>query len=93
MSDFKWQMQERIDQGMSPDAAYADTRESYLGAADDLRTRAKEAGYRNPLVAPYFCQTCHWSDTAHPREECATGFIPGDPEKVRAWNRSIGWEF
>lgn len=42
MSDFKWQMQERIDAGMNPDAAYEATRESYLDAADRKRKEWKE---------------------------------------------------
>jgi len=42
MSDFKWQMQERIDAGMNPDAAYEATRESYLDAADQKRKEDKE---------------------------------------------------
>lgn len=46
MSDFKWEMQQRIDQGMNPDQAYEATRESYADAADLARKRAKEEGPR-----------------------------------------------
>lgn len=35
MSDFKWEMQERIDAGMNPDAAYEATRDSYAAAYDN----------------------------------------------------------
>lgn len=93
MSDFKDRMIEATERGWASEAgAYEYVREAYFSAWDDMRTRAKEAGYRNPLVAPYFCQTCHWSENAHPREECATGFLPGDPEASRAHNRRIGWD-
>lgn len=44
MSDFKWEMQQRIDQGMNPDQAYHATRESYADAADLARKRRKEDG-------------------------------------------------
>lgn len=33
--DFKWEMQERIDAGMSPDMAYEETRDFYAGAYDN----------------------------------------------------------
>lgn len=93
MSDFKDSMIEAVERGQTTESgAYAYVMDAYLGAADDLRTRAKEAGYRNPLVAPMFCQTCHWNENAHPREACATGFVPGDPEAYRAHNRRIGWD-
>lgn len=42
MSDFKWEMQQRVDAGMSPDAAYEATRDSYADAADLQRKRRKE---------------------------------------------------
>ena len=42
MSDFKWEMQERIDRGMNPDDAYHATREAYADAADLERKRRKE---------------------------------------------------
>lgn len=42
MSDFKWEMQERIDAGMSPDEAYNATRDSYADAADLRRKQRKE---------------------------------------------------
>ena len=32
--DFKWEMQERIDAGMSPDAAYNATRDSVAAISD-----------------------------------------------------------
>jgi len=35
MSDFKWEMQQRVDAGMSPDAAYNATRDSYAAAYDN----------------------------------------------------------
>lgn len=35
MSDFKWEMQERIDQGMSPDDAYNATRDAHAEAWDN----------------------------------------------------------
>ena len=44
MSDFKWEMQERIDRGMNPDEAYHATREAYADAADLARNRRKEEG-------------------------------------------------
>lgn len=88
----KDRMIEAVERGHATEAGVYDyVMEAYLGAADDLRTRAKEAGYRNPLAAPYFCTTCHWSESAHPREECDT-FTPGDPETYRAHNRRIGWD-
>ena len=59
------------------------------GAADDYRTRLKEAGWGNPLVAPYFCEHCHWSENAHPRDDCP-GFQPGDPDEVRRQNVAKG---
>ena len=58
---------------------------------DAWRDRAKEHGYRNPLVAPYFCTTCHWSENAHPRDACPTGFVPGDPSDVERRNRELGF--
>ena len=33
--DFKWEMQERIDRGMSPDQAYNATRDSYAAFYDN----------------------------------------------------------
>lgn len=93
MSDFKDRMIEAVEHGWTTEeGSYEYVREAYLGAADDLRTRAKEAGYRNPLVAPMFCQTCHYSENAHPHERCSTGFIPGDAEAAREHNRRIGWD-
>ena len=35
MSDFKWEMQERIDAGMSPDDAYEATRGAYFDIFDN----------------------------------------------------------
>jgi hypothetical protein len=49
MSDFKWEMQERIDGGMSPDDAYEATRGSYLDIFD---TRDKFGG---PSCGPNGC--------------------------------------
>lgn len=93
MTDIKDMMIEAVERGWATESgAYEHVTESLASAADDLRTRAKEAGYRNPLAAPFFCQTCHWSENAHPRDECPTGFIPGDPEEYRAHNRRIGWD-
>jgi hypothetical protein len=68
-----------------------DDYDALLDAADIARKQAQEAGYRNPLVAPYFCVTCRYSENAHPRDECPTGFVPGDPEAVRAENRRRGF--
>ena len=83
---------EAVERGWATEYGAAEhVRESLAGAADDLYKRAKENGYRNPLVAPMFCTTCHWSENAHPRDECPTGFIPGDPEEVRAANRRRGF--
>lgn len=48
MSDFKWEMQERIDAGMNPDEAYHATREAYADAADLARKARKE----NPPDSP-----------------------------------------
>lgn len=88
----KTRMVEAVERGeTTPDGAYEHVRKSLADAADDARTRAKEQGYRNPLVAPMFCQTCHYNDNAHPRLECSTGFIPGDPEAVRAANVRLGF--
>lgn len=92
--DFKDRMIEAEERGWAtPADSYEFVLDSYLGAADDMRTRAKEAGYRNSLVTAMFCQTCHWSENAHPRALCDTGFIPGDPEETRAHNRRMGWDF
>lgn len=85
-------MIEAVERGWTTEAgAYEHVRESLAGAADDLRTRAKEAGYRNPLVASMFCITCHYNDNAHPHPRCPTGFIPGDPAEVEAANRRLGF--
>jgi len=35
MSDFKWEMQERIDRGMNPDDAYYSTRDAYADIYDN----------------------------------------------------------
>lgn len=92
MSDFRDKMIEAVEHGQATDAtAYEYVRESYADAYDDWHTRAKEAGYRNPLVVPMFCQTCHHSDNAHPRDECPTGFIPGDVEEAHRHNERIGF--
>lgn len=48
MSDFKWEMQERIDRGMNPDEAYHATREAYADAADLERKRRKEEFHCDP---------------------------------------------
>ena len=48
--DFKWEMQERIDGGMSPDAAYEATRGSYLDIFDN---RDKFVG--GPSCGPNGC--------------------------------------
>lgn len=90
--DIKEAMTEAVERGWATESgAYEHARESLADAADNARTRAKEQGYRNPLVAPMFCQTCHWSENAHPREECLTGFTPGDPKTVRAANARLGF--
>lgn len=90
--DTKDAMIEAVERGWATESgAYAHVRESLAGAADDLYKRMKEQGYRNPLVAPYFCTTCHWSEKAHPRDECPTGFVPGNPESVRSANRRRGF--
>lgn len=92
MSDFKDRMIEAVERGWATETgAYDFVAGQYAGAADDARTRAKEAGYRNPLVADMFCTTCHYTENAHPHERCSTGFVPGDPEAVRAYNASIGF--
>lgn len=92
MSDIKDSMIEAIERGWaSPSDAYGFVVDRYLGGADDALKRAKEAGYRNPLVADMFCTTCHVTENGHPREDCSTGFIPGDPELVRAHNASLGF--
>lgn len=88
----KDQMIKAVERGFTDEnGAYDHVRDSVLDAADLAYKEMKEDGYRNPLVAPYFCTTCHYSDNAHPRSECSTGFIPGDPEKVRAENRRRGF--
>jgi len=90
--DFKDQMIERVERGWSTDAtAYDDVRDAMLDAADVAYKQAKENGYRNPLVAPYFCVTCRYSENAHPRPECETGFVPGDADAVREQNRRRGF--
>jgi len=92
MTDIKDMIVEAVERGWATESgAYEHVRESLADAADDARTRAKEQGYRNPLVAPYFCVTCHWSESAHPREGCSTGFMPRDPEEVRAANKRLGY--
>ena len=92
MSDFKDQMIEAVERGRtSEEGAYQFVRASWADAGDMLYTRMKEAGYRNPLVADMFCTTCHTTENGHPNERCSTGFIPGDPEKVREYNRSLGF--
>lgn len=69
------------------------TADAALNAADEWRTRAKENGWRNPYVASFFCTTCHWSENAHPRAECSTGFVPGKADEVSRHNREIGFDF
>ena len=49
MSDFKWEMQERIDGGMNPDEAYEATRGSYLDIFDN---RDK---FNSPCCGPNGC--------------------------------------
>lgn len=92
MSDFKEEMIQAVESGYTTEAdSYEYVRESYASAYDDWHTRAKEAGYRNPLVAPMFCQTCHYNESPHPRPECPTGFIPGDVEAAHIHNEKIGF--
>lgn len=83
-----------LDEGwVTETETYELAAESYLDQIDEWRTRAKENGYRNPLVAPLFCVTCNWSENAHPRPECFTGFIPGKVEDVIARNKRLGFDF
>lgn len=92
MSDFKDRMIEAVERGettMENAAGYVT--DQYLAAADEWRDRFKEAGGRNPLVVPMFCQTCHYNEGAHPRDECPTGFIPGDVEAAHDHNERIGF--
>jgi len=92
MPDFKDQMIEAVDRGWTTEAdAYQFVTDSYSVNADMLYTRMKEQGYRNPLAAPYFCQTCHYGENSHPHERCATGWLPGDPDAVREANRKMGF--
>ncbi len=90
--DFKDQMIEAVERGWTtPGESYGFVADRYAGAADDLYTRMKEEGYRNPLVADLFCTTCHTTENGHPNDRCSTGFIPGDPEDVRNQNRARGF--
>ena len=92
MSDMKDRMIESVERGWATEStSYDFVAGQYAAAADDLYTRMKEAGYRNPLVADMFCQTCHYSGPHEASERCSTGFIPGDPEAVRAHNASLGF--
>jgi len=92
MPDFKDQMIEAVDRGWTTEAdAYQFVTDSYSRNADDLYKQMKENGYRNPLVAAYFCTTCHMNDVAHPNDRCPTGFVPGDPDAVREANRKMGF--
>lgn len=92
MSDFKEEMIEAVERGeTSEEGAYQYVSVNWVGVTDDLRTRMKEAGYRNPLVADVFCQTCHYSGPHDVSERCSTGFVPGDPEAVREHNRKLGF--
>jgi hypothetical protein len=52
-----------------------------LPDADLWDNRDKFACGPNPLTRKFFCRTCHWSENAHPREDCPTGFLPGSPRK------------
>lgn len=90
--DIKDQAIEAVEHGWATETtAYDFVVGQHLGAADDARTRAKEEGYRNPLGADLFCTTCHTTENGHPSDRCSTGFIPGDPEEVRAANARRGF--
>jgi hypothetical protein len=91
MSDFKDRMISAVESGFATDAtAYNFVADQYLSSYDDWRTWAKENGWRNPLVAPYFCTRCHWSENAHPRPDCDE-FLPGSEDEVRAENLRRGF--
>jgi hypothetical protein len=49
VSDFKWRMQERIDRGMSPEAAYEETRDADAAASDD-RPKGRPAPQFDPRL-------------------------------------------
>ena len=92
MTDIREAMTEAVEQERATEpGAYQHVREGLADAADNARKRAMENGYRNPLVAPFFCATCGWTKNAHPHDKCATGFIPGDPDEVRAANKRKGF--
>lgn len=92
MSDLKDNMIEAVERGWTDaEGAYQFVTSSWAAGADMAYTRMKEAGYRNPLVADLFCTTCHTTGPHEASERCSTGFIPGDPEKVREHNRSLGF--
>jgi hypothetical protein len=45
--DFKWEMQERVDRGMSPDQAYNATRDSFAGFYDNREKFKCDCNDRN----------------------------------------------
>lgn len=92
MTDIKDRMIDAVERGETSEAdAYTYVTDAYSVDADLLYTRMKEQGYRNPLAAPYFCTTCHHSGPHDISDRCPTGFIAGDPEKVRQQNRERGF--
>lgn len=58
--DFKWEMQERIDAGMSDMDAYEATRDSYASIYDN-RDKTEEV--------PRFCTNCDCEDTLVCKDE------------------------